>query len=610
MNPPPSRKAHYVSHNAVTRVPRSFIFLDSEAINTRTDRGSVQTFRLACVRWVRRSHRGPGWVEPNDANFDTPEMLWKWVGDRCTKRNRTIVVAHNLAYDLRICDAFRILPAQGWVLESLTLNGRSTWCIWKRDGATLQMVDSMTWLPMGLDKVGVLVGIAKCELPAWSDDDGLWLERCRVDVQILATAFREILDWIIDADLGNFKPTGAGQAWAAYRHRFMGVKLLVHSDDEARAAERVASWAGRCEARQHGQARGGPFYEWDFVTAYAQVGRTVDVPTVLLATHKRMSLTQWAAMTCKAHVLAECEIVTETPTVPCSADGRIVWPVGEFRTTLWSNELQLALDNGAQVRILRAWTYRKAPALKDFAQWCIDEMSPETSECSPLVRSAVKHWSRSIVGRFGARWTRWEDFAVMPYDDVAYGLGFDASIGGRFEWMQIGRKMRRSVGVVDSGDAVVSIMSFVMAECRVRLWGVCVAAGWENVVYMDTDSVIVNSKGHEALNLAGISDLRVKKVYNSLRVVAPRQIVTDGRLRASGIPSSAIRVGSDRYESDIWSQMSTSFAAGEPDRVTISPKVVQLSGHDRRREHHDSGRTEPYRVSFADQEIPLVEVGN
>ena len=37
--------------------------------------------------------------------------LWEWIDQRCQKRARTVLVAHNLAYDLRISDAFGWLPA-------------------------------------------------------------------------------------------------------------------------------------------------------------------------------------------------------------------------------------------------------------------------------------------------------------------------------------------------------------------------------------------------------------------------------------------------------------------------------------------------------------------
>jgi len=589
--------AHYVRHNKVTRVPRNFIYFDSEARRELTRRGEVQTFRCAVAAHDRRRHDSDAWCRSDLAAFSDPAALWSWVSERCQVRARTVCVAHNLAYDLRITKALTELPALGWVLKAIRLDRGQAWCSWVREGRTLVMVDSMSWVPVALEKLAAMVEIPKLPLPAWDDSDEAWLARCTRDVEILGEVCRRLWDWVRRDDLGNWKPTGAGQAWAAYRHRFMAHKLLAHDDDECRMAERRAAWTGRCEVWVHGSPRGGPFHEWDFAAAYAHVGAQCEVPTKLVGLSARPTLEQWRSLSARFAVLAECTITTDTPTVPALVDDRICWPVGTFQTTIWENELALALDNGACATVHRLWWYRRAPALSKFCDWVLGLLGGGSTERDPVVVLAAKHWSRALVGRFGARWSEWAPVGRSPASELALGTVIDRSEATTWALLQVGHELKRKMLEYDSPDAVVAVMSWVMAECRVRLWHLCEAAGPEHVIYMDTDGVIVDRHGHERLLAAGIPNLRLKGSYATCEMLGPRQIVLSGALRASGVPKGSIKIGPQTWEGDVWTQLSTSLRKGTPDRVEVTKRRVRVAGKDARRDHLPGGRTAPRRLS-------------
>lgn len=588
---------HYVRHNQVTRVPRNFVYLDAEANAATKGRVQTQTFRLAVARYDRRSHKGDGWCEPDELHTTSSEELWAWIDARCKPKARTVLVAHNLGYDLRLTDALRHLPALGWELTAIRLNAGNAWCAWKRDGRTLQCCDSLSWVPASLDKLGAMVGVPKLPLPSWEDDDDAWFARCRRDVEILSVVWRRLLEWVRGDDLGNWKPTGAGQAFAAYRHRFMGHRLLAHDNGDARTAERRAAWTGRCEVWQHGHPAGGPFTEWDYTAAYARVGASTDVPTVLVGESSNMSGEQWLKLRNRFAVLTEVDVDTESPTTPALIDDRIAWPVGKFTTTIWDNELALAAAHGASFVIRRVWWYKRAPALKGFMEWVLTQFGEQGSNVDPVIALAAKHWSRALVGRFGARWSEWETIGRGCDGDLFLARMIDGTTGERYDVLQVGDVLKRQSAVTDCRDSVVAIMSYVMAECRVRLWDAIEAAGAENVVYMDTDGLIVNASGDERLLARAPVGFRAKQRWSSVDLAAPRQIVLSGRLKASGVPSSAVKVGPNVYEAEVWAGLSESIRNGHPDAVAVSKRRIRLSGTDNRREHLADGTTKPRRVT-------------
>ena len=587
---------HYVRHNKVTRVPRNYIYFDSEARREKVARGEVQTFRCAVACYDRRRHAAEGWHEPEWGNFSSACDLWQWIDARAQARARTVVVAHNLAYDLRITCALTLLPQLGWELEFIRLDRGQALCTWKNGGRTLVLVDSMAWLPIALEKVGEMVAIPKLALPDWDDTDEAWLARCTRDVQILAAAWRRLVEWVKADDLGNWKPTGAGQAWAAYRHRFRYPKMLVHGDDDARAAERVAAWTGRCEVWQHGKATGGPFTEWDYSAAYAHIGASCEVPVKLVGSTMRAPLARYLKLITKHAALAEVTVTTDVPTVPCRVDDHICWPVGTFTTTLWENEVQLALDHGAAVTIDRCWWYKRAPALKDFCEWCLSIIDTDDPDYDQVVRYAVKHWSRALIGRFGARWSKWETIGVAPSEGLSLGTVIDRAEGTSWRMLHVGTDLKRCTDEYDSPDAVVAVMSWVMAECRRRLWSLTQLAGQADVLYMDTDSVFTTAAGSERLLAARLPDVRSKGTWGSMELLAPRQIIPGGKLRASGVPKGSIRLDDRTWEGEVWSELSTSLRAGEHSSVRIMTRRVKVTGKDARREHLDGGRTSPRRV--------------
>lgn len=589
--------AHYVSHNKITSVPRNFIYLDSEALRTDAPHGEIQTFRLAVASYDRRRHDKNGWADRETEAFYDTSSLWAWIDARTQTRARTVVVAHNLAYDVRITNALAHLPELGWSLKRIAFGHGRMWASWSRGDRTIALVDSMAWVPIALERLGEMVGIAKLPLPAWADSNADWELRCRRDVEILGAVWRLLMDWIRANDLGNWKPTGAGQSWAAFRHRFMTDRLLAHDNDDARTAERRAAWTGRCEVWRHGRPRGGPFSEWDYSAAYAHVGLDCEVPIRLIGESNTATLDNVLRKAKKHAVLAECTITTDAPTVPADINGRIAWPVGTFRTTLWENEIALAIEHGAEVAVHRVWWYKRSLALHDFNRFVLAHLDPRVTNLEPVVVCAAKHWSRALVGRFGARWSEWEDIGDNPGFDLGITTVIDGGDGARWQMLTVGDACKRETALTDSADSVVSIMSWIMAECRVRLWRLCELAGAENVVYMDTDGVIVNAAGTERLRAADVAGLKLKGEWATIELMGPRQIKLSGQLRAAGVPRGAVEVSPNTYDAQVWTELGTSLRTGTADQVGVFSRRVKVTGVDARRDHLPGGRTAPRRLS-------------
>src|SRR5215472_1692475 len=140
-------------------MPRRWIFLDTEARREQTALGGIQRWRLGVTCYDgwndhKNERRAPAWRYWYDK-----DELWDYIDAVCGNGKRTMLVAHNVGYDLRISDAFRHLERRRWLMDQPVLTDKATIIRWRRgDEATLQTLDTYSWLPHSLATIGELCG--------------------------------------------------------------------------------------------------------------------------------------------------------------------------------------------------------------------------------------------------------------------------------------------------------------------------------------------------------------------------------------------------------------------------------------------------------------------
>jgi hypothetical protein len=589
--------AHYIRENKAARVPKRLIIIDSEARATRKRSGETQQWRCGAAMFIHWTTKG--FCHRDLRTYTDPESLWADVAEFTRPGQRTVLYAHNLPYDLRITQALLWLPRNDFSLTAIRLASKGTWSKWGRDKATLTLCDSASLFPVTLYTLGKQWGIPKLPLPE-GEDEIEWMERCVQDVRILARTMISYFDWLRTGVAGNWQVTGAGQAWAHWRHSHYTHPILVHSDESATAAERRAMWTGRAENWQWGRDLTAPAYEWDWQNAYPRLTRDNDVPVKLAAVACSANMRDLEVMMRKWIVLADVTVTTDVPVVPTKHQGRILWPVGTFDTTLWQPELQLLLRSGATFRVTRVWLYRPEPALAQWASWVLNELHTGDPDRPVWAGTLLKHWSRALIGRFATQYQDWELLGHDPVERVTTGRMHDMRTGETSEFMQIGHEVHVMTGLTESDDSCPQITSYVMSLARVQLWEAVQAAGPDNVLYMDTDSIVVNTVGHRRMEVATragrFEGLRVKGRHRGYEIYGPRAAVIGGETKLSGVPRNSVRTSETVWEGEVWTQLEHALTIGEHDRVSIGKRRYTVRWNEFRRFRVNGGRTVPYEL--------------
>jgi hypothetical protein len=586
---------HYIRKNEAARIPERFIILDTEAHRARDRQGETQSWALACAAQLTVQRNGT--ITQSMSRFSDPTSLWRWISDFTRQKRRTVLYAHNLNYDLRISQALSQLPALGWTLQDMRLDGRGSWSRWTRNHATLLLCDSASIFPVPLDQLASTLGMTKLPLPASSAREKLFA-RCQRDVEILAAGIEAYVIWLRSGMAGNWQMTGAAQSWSHFRHSHMTHRILIHNDSEAIAAERAAMHTGRAEAWQWGKIDRDKLWEYDWSNSYPRIAQSEDLPASLFGTCSVSDAGKLPGMWRKYKVLADVTISVRQPCVPMSTGERTIWPTGVFRTMLWDPELALVMQHGEITEVHKVWLYRKAPLLKDWAEWILSSLGKTDQSVPEWQKLILKHWSRALIGRFGMRYKQWQKFATAPTSRIFCSELYDRESGERSEIMQVGTDVFTLGELTETNDACPQITSYIMSAARAKLWRVCSSVGRDNVVYMDTDSLVVSFKGHNTIQSANgrgdFAGLRSKGVYRSAHIYGPRSAIFSGRPCVAGMPRKPVQEDFHKWRGEIWRSCQESIRRGEHDTVSVAARSFTLNYNTNRRAFLDNGGTAPY----------------
>lgn len=586
-----TRAAHWIRHNQQERMPTRMVAFDTEARSAYEGKTEVQTWRVGCaIRWRTDLKTGD---HAEAKVFNDPESFWRWVAEYTVKDHRTVVWAHNLGYDVRTSAMFDILPKYGYRLEWCNLDRNISSATWRSANGSIVLADTWTWIPLPLETIAPQVGLIKYKMPPGNAQDKDWAHYCMRDCEILYHVVNDLMAFVKREGLGNWQPTGAGMAYATWRHRFLKDKVLVHDDVAALEAERIAMHTGRAEAWRHGEVLGEKWTEVDLRNAYLTIASEIEVPRKLHMHTSAISVSQYNSLRERFAILARVEVSSDNPTLPYRHNSRHLWPVGTFETWVWDNELSNAMRYEASVKIRETYVYCRAPVLREWARWVLARLSGDMRLCTPIVATHLKHCGRALIGRLALRTPSWEYWGVNLEHAVGISNVILTDENRVTRMLHIGDDVLIETSREEGKDSLPMITGYIMAECRVREWEIMHVAGTENLAHVDTDSVLCNSVGLSRIR-EYFGDrfplvLAIKGTYTRLEIFGPRAYYRGKERVIAGVPRRAAETAPGVFCDQRWSSLSADLERGQARSVTLTAATWHLHTADPRRADADAG---------------------
>lgn len=638
---------HWLREAQTQWSPRRVVSLDTESRVVDTAWERIHQLRVWAARMDVRDPVGGAATTHHRADGTTASEFLDWLESWCRADRPVWVYAHNLGYDAILLRLLDLLVARGWTVTGSHVSDGPVWWRLRRDRERLVLTDSTSVWPAPLEDIAKDMGRSKPPLPELDDDDiAGWLVRCRGDVELLADALQRAMAFWDDEQLGKWSLTGTGLGWQSYRHRFLDVPVLIDPNPDAAAFERQANYGGRREAYRVGEWKGGRFADIDFVNGYPQLATMADLPARRLAPFESMDLDFYRQRSAKLGILAECVVTTAVPVVPCRFGETILYPIGTFRTTLASPEIDLVLETGGTVTIGHGYGYQLGPTMRTWATWIRGVLTADSTQVDPVARRMVKHWSRAVFGRWTMRTTRKVELDAWPIPGAPVTKGRWVEYADRDCEVRDGIKFRRTGApptkrvegwtVVD-GDKHLALIQdqdpdntfpavwcWIEALCRVALWRAMQQAGPDNVWQCDTDGFVLGEVHRTRARrkrdrvsvqqdeptgspvdlaaslpdrLAGMEWI-TKSVFHQLRIIGPQHLWLGVQRRMAGIATDAVEIEPGVFESLVWPSYMSQVKGGHPGAYVQPRRQQKLRSGINPRWVLSSGRTLPVQLAI------------
>lgn len=578
-------------------------FIDTEATPQALGPHELLTFRLWCGQSVRRGQPDTRQARDCRSHGTTVTSLAGWLADQCVGERTLWVYAHNLSFDLSVTRLLTVMAGDGWSVTEFGVTDRNPWFRLARGTKRVTLCDSWSWLPDKLEEIGHLSGVRKPALPDWSDDDAAWLTRCYGDVDVMAKAVLDLMDWWDRCALGRWTLTGASTGWNAMRHMTRAKTILVDPDPAARTFERRAVRGGRRDVWRLGEQRSGPYALLDVERAHSTIAQYLPLPFRRCRQFRALTLDDPLWTRPGQGAIAEALVETDAPRYPVKIQGSTWWPTGRFWTVLAWPELQMARQRGELVSVGQGYRYWTGRHLATWAAWVNRLAAGNTPDAPEVARLAGKAWGRSVVGKFAAHTSTVQRQGWALSDGWHSEKAYTVARASKATLVDIMGERWWVTHQLDADDCFPAVLAWVESELRVRMAAAIDALGPDVVVSCDTDGLIVDltravtllrrvdalpagqrSPGRVADALCdwlaaafAPLNLRCKEVVGRVTIDGPQQLTVTGRRHYSGVPTGATQTGPGQYVAHTWPKLRWQMAHGDP-RGYVRPRVVYKPG--------------------------------
>lgn len=550
------RKPHPLTATKKSVTPRRMVFFDSEAYTEidileeeikRAEYGEKvekphEPYLLAANFYDRRKDRKPRedyrFYYAKNRQDDFLKRFWSDVDDYARGNTRTWVFAHNAKYDMQVTAGVYWLVQLGYTVTGFSdanpfilklekevpldrhgnpYMGRDKEGnrVPKPRKKNIIILSSTNYYSQSLKSLGEIFRLPKLDFPHGTkvdmrkkEDREKALEYVTRDVEILTVAMIHFIEFIEHEDLGPFGLTVAGQAFTAFRHRFVpDGMIMIHDHLKAIETERRAYGGGRNECFMLGKIP-EKVIVLDINSMYPYVMREKLYPTKLVS--------YWAKSTpsrvleaIKDDYLVVCDAVLDTGELNIfhKREKRLIFPTGSFETTLTTPELIEAFSRGMVRSVKNVCLYEPGDIFAPYVDFFYSQRLAAKANGDEVHSHLYKIFLNSLYGKFGQKNTTWDmideaDPEIVSMEHVNYN--------GKNEWVKIfgGGVFMKNTDPEDeeSFNSFPAVAAHVTGYARMLIWSIIEEAGRENVYYTDTDSVFVNAVGHERLKKAGMID--------------------------------------------------------------------------------------------------------
>jgi len=593
-------KPHQLTPTKNRPFPSVFFFLDTETTLTEIGhKTKIHDLKMGvCQRFDR--------VNDHELEFKDEIIIRKqqdfiaWLLPQCKSKSHMYIIAHNVVYDSTILDLFRLLPKQGYKMSSIYSKGQVCIIRWAKGDSKITMLDNGNIFSGTLERWGKIFNIPKIKINFETCTDQELQVYCRRDVEIMVAAWRSWMTFINNNNCGGFRETVGSTAFNTWRYKFLKEDVYVHKQKEVLQLERDGYHGGRVEAFYQGYADDDHYYYLDINNMYGFVMANSEFPTGLQGHSSSLGLKRMISYLKRYAVVARVNVNVDVPAFITKVNGHACYPLGRFETVLTTNEIAYALERGWIESVNEFAWYRKSELFREYVDEYYGLRMKYRDDQNTGFEAICKLLINSLYGKFGQQGIEQSIIGNARYDEVWHMPVINAQTGKRGYQTALGGIIYEEKHTGESFHAMPAIAAHVTANARLYLLSLIERAGWENVFYTDTDSLIVNRLGYYNLESEieenTLGKLKIETQSPWLVVNAPKDYEMEGRKKIKGIRVNATERSDGNFTQEQWIKLAglirQGFTGGYTSKEIVKrQRRIIYSGH-----ISITGRVEPFQL--------------
>jgi len=307
-------------------------------------------------------------------------------------------------------------------------------------------------------------------------------------------------------------------------------------------------------------------------------------------------------------LIADVTIKTDVPMYPIKMDGRLVFPVGTYRASLPHWELTRAIDRGQVRRVHKVALYERGPLFKSYVDFFWNKRLEAREQKNEADAWICKLMLNSLYGKFGQTGRVFDDVAKTEDQSSRSWVEWDADTKSLRKYRQFAGLIQEQARDGEARDSHPAISAHVTSAARMLLWDFIEKAGIDNVYYTDTDSLMVNAQGLDALqtNLDAslLGALKLEWESDAVVIRGAKDYSIGDHRKIKGIRGNAIEGPMGTFTQDRFRGFKGMLRAGNTDTQVISRVSKTLSRKYQKGRPGPDGRVHPLDLP-SDQLIPL-----
>ena len=580
-----NKNFHFLTKNEKTTMPSHIICFDTETEVIDNQHKLKLGWAFYCKIENDKITR------ENKFFFTKKEQFWEFIKKYAYKNTKVYIFAHNIQFDFMIVGGSVELQKHNLYIDNDFIdNGNFILSVKEKNkinekkhytGCNFLFLDTMNYVKKSLKSIGEMLKIEKMEIDFNNCSFEYLKKYCYRDVEITQKFILEWIEFLKSNDLGNFKYTLASQSFSTYRHRFMNSDIGIHNIINAIELERKSYRGGRNEVFKFGKDFA---YIYDVNSMHPYVMANNRYPTKIIGFYRNGNKGSIERAFNKGFgIIADVDIST-TENIIGIKDERLFFPIGQFRCQITTPEIKYLLDNGHKILKVHNYAiYEMDYIFKDFIEFFYNERLKARNENNLIKSEMYKILMNSLCGKFGQKINSW--LVIGEYDikndtdRIEQIYNVDTKKYTLLKYF--GGKIYKNDGYVEGYNSFVAIPSFVSAYSRVYLFELMKIAGLENVLYCDTDSLFLNSDGHNNIkNTPYVDDkklgcLKLEKKGN-VNIFGCKDYNFNKVRKTKGISRNSKVLGKNKFSYTQFMKIKTSLRKGFTDGVYINNVEKEL----------------------------------